>query len=194
VALNALALSTLWILRFLTAFPLFLAVDQSSQAMWLLYLVSFMVFMMFTFAVSIVQIFALNAMVLQGASVSDALIRGYVLFKKHWVVTVETAVLLFLIAVGISILFIGLFMIATIPFIAIIIAASALKSATLLYGTIGVGLALLLVGLFVVSSFATQFQYATWTYLYRRLGEGGVLPKLHRWYRALSGSYIVPQR
>lgn len=191
VALNALALSTIWILRFLAAFPLFLALDRSSSSIWLLYVVSFLVFIAISFIVSIVQIFALNALVLQGAPVGDAIVRGYMLFKKNWVVTVETALLLLVIAIGIGTLFLGVYLILLVPMFAAVVSAALLQSEILLYGAMGLGLALFFIGIFVVTSFLTQFQYATWTFLYRKLGEGGVLPKLHRWARAIAGTYGV---
>ncbi|MFH1621315.1 MAG: hypothetical protein ABIB04_04505 [Patescibacteria group bacterium] len=194
LALNALVLSTLWILRFLVAFSLYLALDEKTVATQILYMLSFFVFISLTFVVSIVQIFALNAMVLQGAPVSEALIRGYQLFKKNWMITLETALILMLIAVGMVALFISLLFLAILPLLAAVISAAVLQSSFVFYGALGVGLAFFFIGVILASAFLTQLQYATWTYLYRRLGEGGALPKLHRWYRALTGSFSVPDR
>jgi hypothetical protein len=193
-ALNALVLTTLWILRFLAAFPLFLALEQPTASNWFLYLLSFLVFIAISFVISIVQIFALNAMILQGASVQEAIVRGYAVFKKHWMVAIETAVLLFFIALGLGILCLGLFFVFALPMFAMVIAAGVLQSRILLTAAMGLSFAGFFVGLFAVAAFVTQFQYATWTFLYRKLGEGGVLPKLHRLARAIAGTYGVPQR
>ncbi len=193
-ALNALVFASLWVLRFLVALPLFLALQQTTALTWLLYIVSFLSFLALSFVVSIVHIFALNAMLLQGASVSAALTRGYAVFKQNWMVTLETAALLFCLASALSLAAVGIFFILMIPFLAAVILAGVLHSKILLAVTLGVLLALFLVGLFVLAAFIIQFQYATWTYLYRRLGEGGVLPKLQRWMRALVGSTTVSPR
>ena len=193
-ALNALVITTLWILRFLAAFPLFLAIERTTPGNWFLYLLSFLVFIAISFVISIVQIFALNAMILQGAPVHEAIVRGYAMFKKHWIVAVETALLLFVIAIGIALLCMGLFFVLILPLFAMVIAAGVLQSRLLLMGAMGISLAAFFVGLFVVAAFVTQFQYATWTFLYRKLGEGGVLPKLHRFARAIAGNYKVPAR
>lgn len=190
-ALNAVSLSAIWVLRFFVALPLYLALQQPNQINWTLYLVSFIVFVPLAFMVSIVQIFALNAMILQGAPAADAVLRGYLLFKKHWVVVVETAAILFAITVGLGIVFSGLVFVLLVPLVATILTAAVLGSQALYVTALGVALGLLLLGLFAASAFATQLYYASWTYLYRKLGEGGVIPKIHRWLRTLTGSFSV---
>ncbi len=193
-ALNALVLSTLWILRFLMAFPLYLALDRTTPWSWLFYLLSFLLFIAASFIVTLVHIFALNAIILQGAPVAQAIIRGYETFKRHWIITVETAALLFVAAIAVTSAAIVAFFFATIPLIAAFIAATATGSSVTFTIVLGIGLALLLLAMLAVASFITQLQYATWIFLYRRIGEGGVMPKIHRWVRSLFGITIVPQR
>lgn len=193
VAVNALALSVIWILRFLVAFPLFLAVSDPGQFTWSLYLVSFMIFVPLTFITIIIQVFALNAMVLQGAPAAEAIVRSYFLFKKHWITVVETAAILFFTTIAIGILAAGFVFVGLIPLLVAILVAAFLQSPLILSIALGVALTVLLIGAFVAAAFATQLQYATWTYLYRKLGEGGVIPKLHRWVRVLMGTFTVPQ-
>jgi hypothetical protein len=40
--------------------------------------------------------------------------------------------------------------------------------------------------------YLVTLQYATWTLLYQRLGEGGALPKVHRWVRQFVHGFHVP--
>jgi hypothetical protein len=191
-ALNALVVGTLWILRFLVAFAMHLALGSTTGANWLLYLVSYVLFIALVFVIYMVQVFALNAMILQGAPVADAIARGYAAFKKHWVVAVETSLLLFLIACGVWAAFICVYFILLVPLFAAVIAASVLQSQLMLQLVMGIGFAVFILSIFAATAFTTQLQYATWTYLYRRIGEGGVVPKIHRFFRMLSGSYHVP--
>jgi hypothetical protein len=193
VALNALILTTLWILRFLAAFPLYLALEGQTKGYWILYFISFLVFMWLSFMVSVIHIFALNALVLQGTPVAEGIIRGYALFKKHWVVIVETAVLLFLTALAVGAGAVIVSLIAFLPFFAALIAAEAANLSFAFYVVMAVGLAVYALGVAVLSAFLTQLQYGAWTYLYRRIGEGGVVPKLHRWFRAVFGITSIPQ-
>lgn len=193
-ALNAVVLSTLWILRFLISFPLYLAIEHTTPGVWFLYFISFLVFMALSFVVTLVHIFALNAMILQGAPVAIAIVRGYETFKRHWVVSIETALLLFVVAIATTATAIVAFFFASVPLVAALVAATASGSTAIFATVLGIGLALLLLALLSVASFLTQLQYATWTFLYRRIGEGGALPKIHRWVRNLFGITAVPQR
>lgn len=189
-ALNALSLTTIWILRFLIAFSLSLTLSSAAWFNGLMYFGSFLLFGALVFVMSLIQIFALNALILQGAPINEAILRGYLLFKKHWIVALETTGLLLLLAMFVGVVFLCLYLLMTIPLIAAIIGASVMKSPGLLYGAMGVGLVLFFLGTMAATAFLTQLQYATWTLLYRRLGEGGVLPKLHRWVRDISGGYV----
>ncbi len=167
-ALNALSLATLWVLRFLVAFPLFLAITQQTPGLWFLYFLSFLLFVALSFVVILVHIFALNALVLQGAPIAEAILRGYQLCKRHWIVSVETAALLFLAAVCVSSGAFILFVIVMIPIFAAL--AFAMSSGSMLVFSIvtGAALAVFLVFGLCLAAFLTQLQYATWTVLFRR--------------------------
>lgn len=192
-ALNAIGLLTIWVIRFIGVLPLQVALQAATKTSWLVYLVLSIIMFVLLFIVSTVQIFALNAMILQGAPVQDAIVRGWKLFSKYWVICVETAVMLCVLAILASVIFVGIYFVIAIPILATVLAAGLLQSMTLLYGAMGLGLALLIVSAFVATAFVTHVQYASWTFIYRRLGEGGVLPKLHRLARLITGNYSVPQ-
>jgi len=192
-AINALALAVVWILRFLVAFPLYLAISQPSSLTWLLYLASFIIFIPLTFVVLVIQVFSLNAMILQGAPAAEAILRSYIIFKKHWVTIVETAVLLFFMTIGFGMLATGLLFVGMIPLLVGIMVAAFIHSPALFALVLGLGLVILILAAFAAAAFLTQLHYATWTFLYRRLGEGGVFPKIHRWVRALTNTFTVPQ-
>lgn len=192
-ALNAVGLLAVWAIRFIGILPLQIALQAATKTSWMVYLVSSIVMFALLFVVSTIQIFALNAMVLQGAPIKDAIIRGYKIFAKNWVICVETAVLFCVLAMFASVVFVSVYFVVAIPILATVLAAGLLQSTTLLYGAMGLGLALLILSALAVTAFVTHVQYASWTYIYRRLGEGGVLPKLHRLARLITGNYSVPQ-
>lgn len=186
--LNALSILCQWILRFLIAIPLWLALSSPSIGSRLLYLAAFLLFTWLSFIVTIIQIFTLNAIILQGSTLRDGIERAYTLFKRHWIVAIETAAILFLVALVIGAAAVTLFFVALIPIFAAMIAAAISHSVGLYYGVIGCAVALLFCGVLALTSFLTQLQYATWTHLYRRLGEGGVIPKIHRWIHSVIGT------
>ena len=190
--LTAGSLILVWIARFLISINLSLAISFPDHTRSFLYLASFIVFTFISFVVTIVHMFALNAIVLQGASISEALMRAYRLFKQHWIVCLETATLLFMTVIGIGIVFLTVYFLCMIPLMAAIIVAGTTQSYLLLYGTMSVSATLFVVGLLVAGAYVTQLQYAMWTGLYRRFGEDGVMPKLHRFIRALAGINRTP--
>lgn len=193
VSLNVLVYAVLWILRFLAAFPLFLALNSSTQTNFIIYLVSFLVFLPLSFLTAIIQIFALNGMVLQGSTLGDALRRSFALFKKNWLVVLETAVIQIFLGFGVWFLFVLGLLLLLIPAFIMVMAAAIMQSGSLFVVAMIVGALIFVCALLTAAAFTIQLQYATWTYLYRRLGEGGVLPKLHRIARSLTGHYEVPQ-
>ncbi|MDQ7814427.1 MAG: hypothetical protein RDU25_01290 [Patescibacteria group bacterium] len=190
-ALNAIILLSIAVFRLLANLPV--ALTYGTALSYALYVVAFVLFAVLTFALAIIQIFALNAMVLQGTSVADGLIRGYDLFKKHWLVTIETAGILMLLAIFGFVAFNYAIIIAQFPLMLFVLLAGVMQSSLLFYGGMFIGLAVLILAHLAFISFMAQLQYATWTHLYHRLGEGGVVPKLHRLIRSLTGRFSVPK-
>lgn len=192
IALNAVTFAVLWILRFLAALPLYLALEHTTGTTYLIYLVSFCVFLLLSLITSVVQIFALNGIVLQGASTAAAIRRGYELFKRHWVVVIETAVLQVAITIAVWFVLLVCILLLMLPVLLLVMIASALQSGAIVGIAFTVGALTLVLGIIAAAAFSIQLQYATWTYLFRRLGEGGVLPKLHRVARSLTGFFSAP--
>jgi hypothetical protein len=193
-ALNAVSFGALWILRFLAALPLYLALERTTTATFLVYLLSFIVFLGLSLVVSIVQIFALNGIVLQGGTTAEAIRRGYLTFQKHWVVVIETAALQVLLTIGIWFVITVGVMLLMLPIFLLALIASAIQSGAVIGIAFAVGALACVLGLVAAAAFTIQLQYATWSYLFRRLGEGGVMPKLHRVIRSATGFFNAPTR
>lgn len=191
--MNALVIAVSWALRIVVAIPLFLALVSTTQQAFLLYLISFIVFVPLAFFISIIQIFALNALVLQGAPIADAIVRGFTVVKKHWVAVIETALLLFFISIGVAAIYVGACFIFLMPVVVGIATAAVFASTGLFYAILGATLALFIACTIIAVAFTTQLQYAAWSLLYRKLGEGGAIPKIHRWVRSVFGILAIPQ-
>jgi len=141
------------------------------------------------FGIGIIQVFAVNAVVLQGAKLADALSRAYRIMKRNWLTTLETAALLLVLALALELIFIWFAFFVSFLLKIVAYSAWSLNSESLYLGAVLAWLVILGAARFAVTAFKTQLQFATWTFLYRRLGEGGVLPKLHRVLRAAFGTY-----
>ncbi len=180
LVLNIIALAVLFTTRGLIAMVHTALLSNIGSFLFLLYLVSFILFVVVGGVTVIIQIFALNAMILQGATLAQGIERGIEIFYRHWVVAIETIAILFIVSVGASILTIALLMVLTVPYFIISLTAIALGSGllwsivTILFFLFSFLLILFIFGYLV------QLHYTAWTLMYRKLGEGGVLPKLHR--------------
>jgi hypothetical protein len=192
LVLNIIAFAVLFATRGLIAVAHNALNVNIGGLLFLVYLLSFVVFVIVGGVTVIIQIFALNAMILQGATLAQGIERGIEIFRRHWVVTIETVAILFVISIGASILTITLLMLLTIPYFILGVTAIAVKSALLwTIVTLLFFLASFLVVLGVFG-FVIQLHYTSWTLMYRKLGEGGVLPKLHRLARAFIHRTSVP--
>jgi len=193
LVLNILVIVSIWVARFFVSLPLAMALGPNHPAYMAVYVVSFIVFCLLALVLSIMQVYALNAMILQGATLVQAFPRAWQLFKRHWLVTLETAVLQAVIVglIGMATTVIGL----VLSFPTVILYLLALSTANLLLFQISIGIffAVLLIFLLVALGFTVTFQYALWTLMFRKFGEGGVVPKLHRIFRTAFNRTHVPQ-
>jgi hypothetical protein len=180
LVLNVIALIVLIATRALIAVVNGLLLSQIGALLFLLYLISFIVFVGVGAVTIVIQVFALNAMILQGATLAQSIERGFQIFRRHWVTATETIAILFIISIGVSILAIALLMILTIPYAILAITAAALNSAALWSAITIVFFLGSFAVVLLVFGYLVLLHYATWTLMFRKLGEGGVLPKLHR--------------
>lgn len=192
-ALNVMSLVIFALIRFFVAAFMDYALTADTLAAGLLFVGSFVLFVGLAFVITIIQIFALNAMILQGASVADSILRGYIQFKRHWIVSIETALILAVIAVLLNAGLTYLVFLAGVPFMLAMVTAAVIQSPILYFGALVLALLVMLAVFAIATAILSQLQYATWTFLYRKIGEGGVVPKIHRMFRTLFGHYSVPQ-
>lgn len=183
--LNLLTIGIPFAFKVLVAWLLLLAASQPSMALTIVYLLAGLLFIALTIAATAVHFFSLYAIVLQEATLSEAIKRSLHMLRRGWLAILEVGFVLF--GVGILIFACGLLLtvLALIPFALLFTVTAVLGSEALslvlLGSAIGVGCALIL----AIGGVATQFQYAVWHRLFLKLGEGGLVAKLHRLYHTL---------
>lgn len=192
LVLNILALAVLLASRSLLAISVTIASSAGTLATGLLYVVAFIAFTLLVTVAVILQIFTLNAMILQGASLAQGLQRAAQLLHRHWIIAFETALILFLISLGGWAMAIIAEGVLAIPLFVLFFVGLSLGSSQLFATAIILMVLLFFAILAVIAGWMVTLHYATWTFLYRRLGEGGAIPKVHRWVRNLTGGYHVP--
>ena len=191
LALNLIAIAVMFASRAVISIALSFLLAYGDAFTFLAYLIAFILFTVIGGATVIIEILALNAMILQGATLAQAIERGVLLLKRNWVVAVETAAFLFLISFGAFILFFAVSMILTFMSIIFVLVAFMAKTALIASAVFTCYLITIAALILIFFGFTVHVHYAAWTLLYRRLGEGGVVPKLHRMIRSWVHAYGV---
>ena len=191
--LNIITLAILWLARFGVSVSLAALLAHKSLFSIGLYVILFVIFFLFALFLAILQIYALNAMILQGSSLWHAFARSWEIIKTHWLVSLETAILQSIIVLGLSLGAAIIGAILSMPTIFLNLIAIFNQNLLLFRISMGVFVTILFIFLFVLLGLVVTFQYAIWTLMYRRFGEGGVVPKLHRLFRHLTNQTSVPQ-
>lgn len=192
LVLNLLTLAVLMATRSLIAITLSIAMGVPTGLLFTLYLVAFITFTAVSVGAVVIQIYALNAMILQGATLLQGIVRGWNILRRHWIVSIETIALLFLISAGAYVLVITAGMILAIPYLILLAVATVFGSGFLFLATTILFMLFFVAIVLSVLAMAVLAQYAAWTYLYRIFGEGGFLPKIHRIVRSFFHQTKIP--
>lgn len=186
-ALNVVTLGLLWLAHFLVLIPLTFSIESPTVLTVITYFLAYLLFLLAAVALTTIHLFALNAILLQEATLMQALVRSYTLFKRAWILVLETAGILLALGTAVMAAAMLLFLVAGIPVFVIVISAALLQYPSVV--VIGTDVLVGLFGLVMLTAgaFTIVFQYATWGRLYIRLGEGGAIAKLHRWYLLFKG-------
>ncbi len=146
------------------------------------------VFVLFAFSVLIVAFLTnmTNAgVVLQSLSVSGALANAWRLLSKHWLVSLEMILLLFLLNITAVVGIVLAILVLAIPFFLLFLSASVLGSSLGFFVVLFLALVTVFALVAVVGSMLSTFQFSAWTLLYLRLSQRGAVSKLERIVRAL---------
>ena len=188
LALNIVTLFLGWLAKFFFLVPYGLSQTNHVAGLGVLTIIGALFYAVSVVALAAIHLFALNAIVLQDAHVTESLQRAWYLLRQGWLNALEIGTMLFLIGAGILAAGAIIFMLMALP-IFLLMAVAALTNLTA-FVYLGFILFVSLFFLITLSAgmLAVTFQYAAWHRLFVRLGEGGALPKIHRWWLSLSRS------
>jgi len=158
---------------FIVGLPLlFMLVSQSSIAL-ILYTLFFVVFVPVAVSLTLIIKYAIAYRVLDNESTVNSIEKAYKLFRNNWLISLEVAIILFLISflAGFSLL-----VLAYIFIFPLFLMGAMMKAAWLMSLMIIVGLIILV----VFGSILTTFQISTWTNLFLLLKEEKGKAKLER--------------
>jgi hypothetical protein len=191
LALNVVTLFLGWLAKFFFLVPYGLSQTNPVTGLGVLAAVGTLFYALSVVALAAIHVFALNSIVLQDAHVTESLARAWHLLRQGWLNALEIGTILFLIGAGILAAGALAFMLMALPIFLLMAAAALMNSSAIVYLGFVLFVALFFITTLIAGMLAVTFQYAAWHRLFLRLGEGGALPKIHRWWRALTGYKVA---
>lgn len=157
----------------LLSLPLILLYFQDSNLAILAYTIFFIIFLPLALSFSLIAKYAIVAIALEKKTLVASIENGCKLFKKNWLVSLEMALLLFLINFFIGLLGVLLLSAILLPIILTLLVFNLIFP---LYLFVLVTFILLV----IFAALLMTFQTASWTILYLELKNEGIKAKLER--------------
>ena len=144
---------------------------------------SFVVLVFFIIVILIISLIALLAIasaVKDKTNLIESIEQAFLIFKKHPLVTFETALLLLLIHfVGVALALL-IIMALWLPYTVVFFLAT-LTGATILTTITSIAITIIaLIFILGITGFLVAYQFAVWAIVYEKLKARGLVPKLHR--------------
>ncbi len=186
--INLFTRLVVWLLFLLVTLPIFFTIGRDVTAWQALFIIlSFVILVPAVLALSFIAKYAIASIVLKKQRFGPSLASGWRLFRTHWLVSIEMALIMFAINFVVSLaMVVGIVLIA-VPFILLAVIFVLAGSQGGLVFTITAGTLAVFLLLFLFGALLSAFQYAAWTNLYLKLLEGKAVSRLVRWGRAISG-------
>jgi hypothetical protein len=152
---------------------------QAVAPLWTLILV--LLFVPFSFIISFVSKYASAFLVIERRSVHESILAGWGLLCRHWLVSLEMAVILafvFIVVTIISAIFGGL---VALPFIILTFLGTGVASFGTAWFFFLFMVVVILATLLFINALFSAYNYTCWIKLFFELQEGRVTPKIVRW-------------
>lgn len=149
----------------------------------LLFIIVFLLVSLLGIIISLLTIFAVCYVITGNKKIKEAVISSWILFKKHWLVSLEVAFIMILANLALFILVIlGLYLFL-IPSIFLVI--SLLFSANVIFLIISIllGAFIFTFYLIFISTIFNVFNISTWTYLFIKMHKEGMVSKIVSWFK-----------
>jgi hypothetical protein len=152
------------------------------------YLIGFVILIPLTLITGFVTIYAACYVTLQRLTLIAAIESAIALFRKYWVISLETSVVLFVVNLLAAVGMAAAATISGVILLPLLVGASLVKGGAAVALIIAFASLIAVVILAIVSGGLAAFQYAVWVHLFSKLhmrGHGGK-SKLVRWFEKLT--------
>lgn len=182
--IDLLVKTTTTFLVLITTITLLTFMSQTDVVNAILYVIFFLIFFPLVIIVNIIATLAIVDTVKMKTHTLDAIHRATEMFAKHWLVTFELGVIIFLTVFAAGILGIVALLLLSVPF-TILVVLSLLTASPFLFILMNfLTIITLFLLIFVFAGAAVTFQYSTWTHFYenasKKSTQSMVRSKIHR--------------
>jgi len=180
LSINLIGKALIFISLFVTGGLLSFILINHSVIRSILYLFFYLLLVAISLMVSFLIIYSSCFIVLKSDGVKKSIINSWRLFKENWVVSTESAVIMFAINAAIKLVLLLALVIFSIPFMLLLVVFYYSTLATAPIIVVGLWITFSVIFMILIGSFFSAFQIVAWTLLFDRIIKGGVLSKIHR--------------
>lgn len=152
----------------------------ATPARVILYVLAFIIVTLISMTLSFLGIYAAAQVMLQGASLWRAIKESLQLFIRHWLVSFELALIMYMLALLVGIAVLAVLFAVAVPFALLAFILSFLQVPGGMWLAIVPAAAVYIALLILAGSVFVTYQYTLWTLLYLRLREHGAVAKVVR--------------
>jgi hypothetical protein len=168
-------------LLFLVSLPLIFVVPGSSIKIAWLYSLLFFVFIPLSLVIYFICKYAICFKVLKGKSFVDSIVDALKLFGKNWIISLEMAIILFLIDILFILAIVLAIKILAIPYLFLVSIVAAILPIIVSQVVLALGLIVALLFVVLAGSILMTFKLTAWTDVFINLvDKKGALPKVVR--------------
>ena len=180
--MNLLAKLIIFLLLSLLFTPLLvILIAQGAKISMFLTLVMVVIFVPIAIIIGFVAKYAVAYIVLQKKKFWEALADGWKLFIQNWLISLEMALIVFVVNAALAFILILISVILVSPFMLLGLISG---SSQVLYIIMGGAIAIIAIIFMFSAAIFSTWQNTAWTLLFIKLEKGGVFPKIVRWVAA----------
>lgn len=167
---------------FLSLVPLwgFILGYWDETKLWVIYPIVFLIGIIGSLVCAFMVVFTSCYIVLEDDTLNESVVRSLVLFGRHWLVSLEMAIIIFVINFLFSLLIILGLVVIAIPVVAIVFSAFVFNLPIFASIAVFLGLVLGTMLIFWMAGFLGTFHTVAWTLLFKRMNKDNALSKLIR--------------
>lgn len=176
-AMNILIKLFITLAFFIISIPLLILALKDIAVLGFIYIILFVIFVIIATGFSLMIKYAISFQIFEEAGFVESIKKAYHLFRNNWLISLEMAIILFIVSFLAGL---GFALLASVVLLPLFITSIALSMIWLTWVVIYLGIILVI----LFGSILTTFQISAWTELFFHLKEQkGSLPKLERLVR-----------